>query len=112
MKMKNENSKIYSLLAFIINILAVIVSGLALSLGWNTFVLRIFDLPHMGMWTAIGLSFVVELVRVNLSRDVYYTLKTTDLLGDSVAESRMIMALTALTFSLVSWFGIFIVSLF
>lgn len=111
MTKQNEITSIYSILAIIINIIAVIVSGLALSLGWNTFVLRLFDLPNMTLWTAVGLMIMFELVRINLARDSYYSLKVTEELGYSDSESRLIMSLTGLTYALVTWAGIWIVTM-
>lgn len=109
----NKKLSVLNLISIIINILSTIVTGLAVSLGWNVFVLRVFDLPEMSVITAIGILFLIELVRVNISRDLYFSLKTNQLFDDERIEgSDIIIALTGLVFALTSWLGIFIVTLF
>lgn len=109
----NKKLSVLNLISIIINILSTIVTGLAVSLGWNVFVLRVFDLPEMSVVTAIGILFLIELVRVNISRDLYFSLKTNQLFDDERIEgSDIIIALTGLVFALTSWLGIFIVTLF
>lgn len=109
----NKKLSVLNLISIIINILSTIVTGLAVSLGWNVFVLRVFDLPEMSVVTAIGILFLIELVRVNISRDLYFSLKTNQLFDDERIEgSDVIIALTGLVFALTSWLGIFIVTLF
>lgn len=109
----NKKLSVLNLISIIINILSTIVTGLAVSLGWNVFVLRVFDLPEMSVVTAISILFLIELVRVNISRDLYFSLKTNQLFDDERIEgSDVIIALTGLVFALTSWLGIFIVTLF
>ena len=50
-------------ITYIIGVAAIIVTGTALSFGWNTFVLRIFELPKISIWTAIALTQMYELIK-------------------------------------------------
>jgi len=49
-------------IAIIIELITIVISGFELSFGWNTFVLRIFDLPKVNVFTAIALAQMYEII--------------------------------------------------
>lgn len=88
-------------LALIFSILTLPVMGLTLSYGWNTFVLRVLNLPKVNVWTALGLVLIYELI--------VWKYEDTSFRTDDEWIDR---TWSALSTTLTVWAMLFIVSLF
>ncbi|MCI2095920.1 MAG: hypothetical protein LKK07_10295 [Lactococcus lactis] len=89
------------MLALIISVVTLPVMGLTLSYGWNTFVLRVLNLPKVNAWTALGLVLIYELI--------VWKYEDTSFRTDDEWIDR---AWSALSTTLTVWAMLFIVSLF
>ncbi len=89
------------MLASIISTLTLPIVGLTLSYGWNTFVLRVFELPRMNVWTALGLVLIYELI-------IWKYEDTSSKTDDEWIDRKWSALITTLTV----WVMLFIVSLF
>lgn len=88
-------------LSLIISGITLPIVGLTLSYGWNTFVLRIFELPRINAWTALGLVLMYELIT--------WKYEDTSIRTDDEWIDRTWSALSA---TLTVWAMLFIASLF
>lgn len=88
-------------LALGISIISLLVTGSALSFGWNTFILRIFSIPRLDVPTALGIALLYELV-------VWKYQNTTNISDNE----WIIRARSGLSASLATLLMLFILSLF
>ncbi|WP_338953405.1 hypothetical protein [Lactococcus petauri] len=94
----------------IINLITMVLNGLVLSFGWNTFVLRIFELPRINAWTALALVLMYEVV-VYKSINVRWTEWLNKQIEDDETERAMKLTVSGLSFILLVYLILFLLSL-
>ena len=94
----------------IINLITMVLNGFVLSFGWNTFVLRIFELPRISAWTALALVLMYEVV-VYKSINVRWTEWLNKQIEDDETERDMKLTVSGLSFILLVYLILFLLSL-
>lgn len=98
------------IIVVIINLITMILNGFVLSFGWNTFVLRIFELPRINAWTALALVLMYEVV-VYKSINVRWTEWLNKQIEDDETERAMKLTVSGLSFILLVYLILFLLSL-
>ncbi len=94
----------------IINLITIVLNGFVLSFGWNTFVLRVFELPRVNAWTALALVLMYEVV-VYKSINVRWTEWLNKQIEDDETERAMKLTVSGLVFILLVYLILFLLSL-
>lgn len=94
----------------ITNLITMVLNGFVLSFGWNTFVLRIFELPRISAWTALALVLMYELV-VYKSINVRWNEYLNKQIADDETERAVKLTVSGLVFILLVYLILFLLSL-
>ncbi len=94
----------------VVNLITMILNGFVLSFGWNTFVLRIFDLPKVSAWTALAIVLMYELV-VYKSINVRWNEYLNKEIADDETERSVKLTVSGLIFILLVYLILFLLSL-